>query len=79
MFVPDLQRKGTRPVRNILSRTNRGRTLDFLARHECGTKICRKKGIEYAHRLLGHSNISTIQRYLHLDDQELAEAQDLID
>jgi integrase len=51
----------------------------YLARHECGTKICREKGIEYARRLLGHSNISTTQRYVHLDDQELADAQDLIE
>ncbi len=51
----------------------------YLARHECGTKICREKGIEYARRLLGHSNISTTQRYMHLDDGELADAQDLID
>ena len=51
----------------------------YLARHECGTKICREKGIEYARRLLGHTNISTTQRYMHLDDQELADAQDLID
>jgi site-specific recombinase XerC len=50
-----------------------------LARHECGTKICREKGIEYARRLLGHSNISSTQRYMQLDDQELADAQDLID
>jgi hypothetical protein len=40
-------------------------------RHECGTRICREKGIEYARRLLGHTNISTTQRYMHLDDQEL--------
>ena len=51
----------------------------YLARHECGTKICREKGIEYARRLLGHTNITTTQRYLHLDDGELADAQDLID
>ena len=51
----------------------------YLARHECGTKICREKGIEYARRLLGHSNITTTQRYIHLDDQELADAQDLVD
>ena len=30
-------------------------------------------------RLLGHTNISTTQRYMHLDDNELADAQDLID
>lgn len=47
----------------------------YLARHECGTKIGREKGIEYARRLLGHSNITTTQRYMHLDDRELADAQ----
>jgi integrase len=51
----------------------------YLARHECGTKVCRAKGIEYARRLLGHANISTTQRYMHLDDRELAEAQDLVE
>jgi len=51
----------------------------YLARNECGTKICREKGIEYARRLLGHTNISTTQRYMHLDDNELADAQDLIE
>ena len=51
----------------------------YLARHECGTKICREKGIEYARRLLGHSNIATTQRYMHLDDRELADAQDLVE
>ncbi|MGE5193511.1 MAG: tyrosine-type recombinase/integrase [Deltaproteobacteria bacterium] len=51
----------------------------YLARHECGTKICREKGIEFTRRLLGHANISTTQRYMHLDDRELAEAQDLVE
>jgi site-specific recombinase XerC len=50
-----------------------------LARHECGTKICREKGIEYARRLLGHANISTTQRYMHLGERELADAQDLVE
>jgi integrase len=39
----------------------------------------RGKGIEYARRLLGHSDISTTQRYMHLDERELAEAQDLVE
>jgi site-specific recombinase XerD len=51
----------------------------YLARHECGTKICREKGIEYARRLLGHTDITTTQRYMHLDENELADAQDLIE
>ena len=51
----------------------------YLARHECGTKVCRQKGIEYARRLLGHTNISTTQRYMHLDEHELADAQDLVE
>jgi hypothetical protein len=42
-------------------------------------KICREKGIEYARRLLGHSDISTTQWYMHLDDRELADAQDLVE
>jgi integrase len=51
----------------------------YLARHECGTKVRRQKGIEFARRLLGHANISTTQRYMHLDDRELADAQDLVE
>ena len=50
----------------------------YLARHECGTKVCRLKGIEYARRLLGHANISTTQRYMHLDNRGLAAVQDLV-
>ena len=43
------------------------------------SKICREKGIEYARRLLGDTNITTTQRYMHLDEKELADAQDLIE
>lgn len=48
-----------------------------LARHECGTRICRLKAIEYFRRLPGHTNTSTTQRNMHLDERTLAEAQDL--
>jgi integrase len=74
--VPNLSRTYSR------LRDNAGLPRDlvlYLARHECGTKICREKGIEYARRLLGHANISTTQRYMHLDDRELADAQDLVE
>src|SRR5262245_42218581 len=53
--------------------------VPYLARHECGTKVCRQKGIEFARRMLGHANISTTQRYMYLDDRELADAQDLVE
>ena len=39
--------------------------------------LCREKRIAYACRLLDHANIST--RYMHLDERELAEAQDLME
>ncbi len=74
--VPNLSRTYSR------LRDNAGLSRElvlYLARHECGTKICREKGIEFARRLLGHANISTTQRYMHLDDRELADAQDLVE
>jgi integrase len=74
--VPNLSRTYSR-LRNLAG-LPRDLVL-YLARHECGTKICRETGIEYARRLLGHTNISTTQRYLHLDERELADAQDLVD
>ena len=56
-----------------------GRKLAELLDQAIGTKICREKGIEFARRLLGHAHISTTQRYMHLDDRELADAQDLVE
>ncbi|MGE5193605.1 MAG: tyrosine-type recombinase/integrase, partial [Deltaproteobacteria bacterium] len=72
--VPNLSRADSR-LRNMAGLPRD--LVPYLARHECGTKICREKGIEYARRLLGHASIATTQRYMHLDDRELAEAQDL--
>lgn len=51
----------------------------YLPRHECGTKICKARGIEYPRRLPGRTNIATTQRYIHLDDKELAKAPVLAD
>jgi site-specific recombinase XerC len=63
-------------------RDNAGLPKDLvlqLAQHVCGRKIWREKGIEFVRRLLGHASISTTQRYMHLDNQELADAQDLVE
>ncbi len=35
--------------------------------------------IGHARLLLGHTNISTTQRYMHLDEGELADEQDLVE
>ncbi len=51
--VPNLSRTYSR-LRNLAG-LPRDLVL-YLARHECGTKICREKGIEFARRLLGHAN-----------------------
>lgn len=44
----------------------------------CGTKIWRGTEMEFARRLLAHASTSTTQRYMHLDDRELANAQELV-
>src|SRR5262249_35061275 len=44
-----------------------------------GRKSAGKRGIEYARRLLWHANISTTQRYMHLDERQLADGQDLVE
>jgi hypothetical protein len=41
--------------------------------------ICRDKGTENILRVLGHANITTAQRDLHLDENELADVQDLVE
>ena len=51
----------------------------YLARHECGTELTKRKGIKYAQDVLGHASIKTTQRYAHLDRQDLRDAQDLLD
>ena len=71
--------EGTHPILSDLARRAPSHKMGGTnPRHECGTKICREKGIEYARRMLGYANIATTQRYMHLDDRELADAQDLV-
>ena len=78
-------RVGTRKEHKTARKTGQprripiGRKLGELLDQAIGTKICREKGIEFARRLLGHAHISTTQRYMHLDDRELADAQDLVE
>lgn len=50
----------------------------YLARHEFGTKLCKQKGIKFAADLLGHANTRTTERYVHLEDGDLRDAQDLV-
>ena len=80
-FLDDRQEHARAILDPTRLRDNAGLSKDlilYLARHECGTKFCRETGIAYARRLRGHANISTTQRYMHLDERELADAQDLI-
>jgi integrase len=59
--VPNLSRSYSR-LRNLAG-LPRDLVL-YLARHECGTKICREKGIEYARRLLGHATTFSHNAFL---------------
>ena len=46
-------------------------------RHSHATRlVCREKVIHAVHRLMGHSNIATASRYLHLVDADLLAAID---
>lgn len=47
----------------------------YTARHEFATKVVERNGIMTAKELLGHTSITTTQRYAHPQAQHLAEAQ----
>ena len=54
-----------------------GRHFPHRWRHSYATSLLRRGAdIHVAQRLLGHSNIATTTRYLHLSDADLAEAVD---
>ena len=68
-----------RPCQGRKIRPSLRTALGYLTRHGCGATICRENAIEFARRLLGHADISTTPRYMHLNNRELDDAQDLVD
>jgi hypothetical protein len=78
-YWPDHARK-TRPSRRCpCDQTERACRKTWCCTLPATSAERKSAGIEYARRLLGHANISTTQRYVHLDDRELADAQDLVE
>jgi integrase len=51
----------------------------YLARHEHGTKLCAAAGNKAAAEALGHANISTTQRYVHVTTEQLRRHQDAVE
>src|SRR5262249_8794346 len=66
----------------VLKQHKTARKTGKPRRIRIGKKLCQlttdhcqlSMSIEYARRRLGHANIATTQHYMHLDEQELAEA-----
>lgn len=50
----------------------------YLARHEFGTRATEKLGIHAAGTMLGHTQITTTQRYAHADETKLRTQQDSV-
>lgn len=48
----------------------------YCTRHEFGSAVAKKFGILQAGQLLGHSDITTTQRYTHLSEDELRQYQE---
>lgn len=48
----------------------------YLARHEFGTRATEKLGIHAAGEMLGHTQVTTTQRYAHADENKLRSQQD---
>jgi len=68
----------------ILAQASPQFRLIYCALRQCGARpgeLCGASiaNIDRVNRLLGHANIATTQRYMHLEDRELADAQDLVE
>lgn len=48
----------------------------YCTRHEFGSKVAATGGINTAKELLGHTDIKTTQRYIHLSQQQLQQGQE---
>ncbi len=48
----------------------------YCTRHEFGSKVAATGGINTAKELLGHTDIKTTQRYIHLSQQQLRQGQE---
>jgi len=64
--------------RHGLQREGEDRLVLYLSRHEFGTKATEKLGIHAASVMLGHTQITTTQRYAHADEDKLREQQDSV-
>lgn len=51
----------------------------YLQRHQHATILVEKAGIHAASKSLGHTSITTTQRYVHTDDSRMPVNQDLVD
>jgi site-specific recombinase XerD len=66
------ERLTRRAVELIIEKRSGGRVTPHMLRHDfCTTLIKRKVGIETVSLLMGHSSISTTQRYIHLEEADL--------
>ena len=61
-----------------LQREGSDKLVLYMTRHEFGTKATEKLGIHAAGEMLGHTQITTTQRYAHADENKLRTQQDSV-